>query len=369
MTKSSIWIKDPHTDAKHLILEEYLKAWFPILSRYNRRIVYIDGFAGPGIYEKGEFGSPIIALRCLLEHSLELFKRPTEFNFLFIESDAQRTKILEETIRELFPRLPENVKIQIKHEEFERSMFELLSTIEEKGSNLAPTFAFIDPFGYSGLPLEMIRRILGYPHCEVFINFAYNAINRFIETQDSREEIFDRLFGSTDWRRIRELGDPDLRNNELTRLYTNQLKTAAKYVRFFEMINNTGNIVYYLYFATNNIKGFSEMKRAMWSADPRGSFRFADTTDVGQRFLLSFEENARDRDQAAIIYTQFMGQTVSREQVDLYCIEHTAFPRLWSKSLRILEDQGLISVTNRTRRGTYPEKCLISFKNRRNGSQ
>ena len=88
MVVPTIWSKDPHTDAKHRILEEYLKAWFPILSRHNKRVIYIDGFAGPGIYEKGENGSPIIALECLINHSQKLCERSTEFVFLFIESDA-----------------------------------------------------------------------------------------------------------------------------------------------------------------------------------------------------------------------------------------------------------------------------------------
>ena len=58
----TLWEIDPHTRAKHEILQRYLEAWFPILSSYHHRIVYIDGFAGPGRYKGGELGSPIIAL-------------------------------------------------------------------------------------------------------------------------------------------------------------------------------------------------------------------------------------------------------------------------------------------------------------------
>jgi three-Cys-motif partner protein len=62
----TIWSITPHTQAKHAILKRYLDAWFPILSRQaailnrkfgtvnGRRILYIDGFAGPGIYTGGE---------------------------------------------------------------------------------------------------------------------------------------------------------------------------------------------------------------------------------------------------------------------------------------------------------------------------
>ena len=360
MVIPTIWSKDPHTNAKHRILEEYLKAWFPILSRYNPRVIFIDGFAGPGIYDRGENGSPIIALECLMNHSLNLCEIGTEFVFLFIESDAERERKLKQIIAEKFPSLPKNVKIHIEHGEFETTMKTLLDQLEEKQKNLAPTFAFIDPFGYSGLPLYLVKRILAFAHCEVFINFAYDSINRFIETKDTREEIFDNLFGTNDWREIRKIKDPDNRNRELTSLYTKQLKTASKYVRSFEMINDFNKVSYYLYFVTNQIKGFEQMKQAMWKVDPRGSFRYADTTDVGTRFLLSFGGDTRYEDQAGIIFSRFKGQTAKQEHIKNYCIEHTAFPTLWSSSLKILEEAEQISVTNRMRKGTFPEGCVIS---------
>ena len=42
----TLWIPDAHTLAKHAILRRYLQAWLPIMSRWNRRGVVIDGFAG-----------------------------------------------------------------------------------------------------------------------------------------------------------------------------------------------------------------------------------------------------------------------------------------------------------------------------------
>ena len=67
---TTIWDLDDHTRAKHEILRYYLGGWFPILARASGRIIYLDGFAGPGIYSNGEEGSPIIALRTASEHML-----------------------------------------------------------------------------------------------------------------------------------------------------------------------------------------------------------------------------------------------------------------------------------------------------------
>ncbi len=55
---SIIWEMDPHTEAKHEILKKYLQAWLPIIGRYNGRVVYLDGFAGPGEYMGGKDNLP-----------------------------------------------------------------------------------------------------------------------------------------------------------------------------------------------------------------------------------------------------------------------------------------------------------------------
>ena len=61
--KTTVWPLEPHTKAKHEILRRYLGAWFPILTSggWNRRVIFLDGFAGPGRYSACEPGSPIIA--------------------------------------------------------------------------------------------------------------------------------------------------------------------------------------------------------------------------------------------------------------------------------------------------------------------
>ncbi len=66
--KSVLWSKEAHTQAKHEILSRYLGAWFPILINKFHCACIIDGFAGPGEYERGEAGSPLLMLQVLLRH-------------------------------------------------------------------------------------------------------------------------------------------------------------------------------------------------------------------------------------------------------------------------------------------------------------
>ena len=80
-TKDTVWELEPHTRAKHEILKRYLQAWVPILSlgRFPK-VLYVDGFAGPGIYSGGEPGSPIIALRAARDQRVPI---TAEISFLF----------------------------------------------------------------------------------------------------------------------------------------------------------------------------------------------------------------------------------------------------------------------------------------------
>lgn len=87
--KDTIWEIEPHTQAKHEILRRYLGAWFPILGKYNQRVVYIDGFCGPGRYKGGEVGSPIIALGEALKHNVRL----SNVNFTFLFMDVREDRI------------------------------------------------------------------------------------------------------------------------------------------------------------------------------------------------------------------------------------------------------------------------------------
>jgi len=61
---TDLWKAALHTRAKIEIVSGYLYTWFEILGRTSSvtRLVYIDGFAGPGEYTNAPIGSPVAAL-------------------------------------------------------------------------------------------------------------------------------------------------------------------------------------------------------------------------------------------------------------------------------------------------------------------
>jgi len=77
------------------------QAWLPIMGRYNGRILFVDGFAGPGRYAGGEEGSPLIAQRTLLGHpQFQAAQGQREVAFVFIEKEQDRAGALREELRQ-----------------------------------------------------------------------------------------------------------------------------------------------------------------------------------------------------------------------------------------------------------------------------
>src|SRR5689334_15283365 len=102
----------PHTAVKHLLLKRYLDCWFPILGKFNSRINYIDGFAGPGEYGGGELGSPILAIEAARYHVDRGTLSPNvNINFIFVEINPEYASHLRSKLRLL--QLPPQFSVRV----------------------------------------------------------------------------------------------------------------------------------------------------------------------------------------------------------------------------------------------------------------
>lgn len=262
-----IWKAQPHTLAKIQIVKEYLKAWFPIIGRHTARVIYIDGFCGPGQYFEGEKGSPIAAIETALNHP---HLENTELVFLFIDKDKNRIESLE-LILQSYP-LPENFKIKCVPGNFKGTLQDILSDLENREQQLAPAFLFVDPFGIKEVSYDLIRQFMSHKKCEVLVNFMIESINRFMVTPEFQPYL-DELFGTDIWRNYY---DHPNRIDGLIALYESQLMKIAKYIWSFEMKDIRNKTKYILFFGTNHILGLEKMKDAMWKLCPTGDYIFSD---------------------------------------------------------------------------------------------
>jgi three-Cys-motif partner protein len=294
------WPLDPHTQGKHEVLRQYLGAWFPILGSTSDRIVFIDGFAGPGEYKGGEKGSPLVALDVFRQHQATL---KAEVNFFFIEKDPKRATYLQGLIDTLQPTLPKNCIVKVKPGAFDETMTSVLDSLDAKGTKLAPAFVMADPFGVSDPPMSVLERILKNEKAEVYVSFMYEYISRFKATPEF-EKPLTRLFGTEEWRAGVDL-QGDEKKDFFYGLYEKQLRKAgAKQVVHFDLYEGN-RLVYAIFFASQSWLGADKMKWAIWKVVPFGDFAFRGTQS-GQLPLFGVEPD--DKPLRKVLQDRFRGK-------------------------------------------------------------
>jgi hypothetical protein len=218
--------------------------------------------------------------------------------------------------------------------------------------------------------MALVSRILRHRRCECLISFMYESINRFLGHPDAEIQVrFDELFGTTEWREIASIGDPDTRKDRLVSLYQEQLHKQAgvKYVRGFEMLNEGNRTEYFLFYATNDKLGLSKMKQAMWRTDPGGGQAFSDRSQSDQ--LVLFKPAPDTGVLRKQLQQRFRGKGwVTIEEVSDFVLEETAYSEemhLKRATLSPLEKEGLLEaqrpLDKRDRRGTYPDGTKLKF--------
>ena len=357
----TIWPIVPHTSAKHTILRSYLDAWFPILLSWNQRVVFLDGFAGPGLYAGGEKGSPIIALESAIKQKAALSK---ELVFLFIEERKTRADQLRKEIDALG--CPANFHTKVECGEFEDKLTKILNDLDESKHRIAPTFALIDPFGFKGIPFRLLERLLRNKNCELLVNFMVVPVNRFRDhpDEDIRKHIRNMFGSDAPFEIPKTVGD---REDWLRDLYHQRLRTIARYVVSFEMRSKKNRVVYHLFFASNNKKGHEKMKGAMWKVDPSGEFTFSDAMNPGQQDLLKCAYQGTLKSD---LRRRFANEKkILIERVVDYVIEDTAFlPRHMREVLSLLESEGGLNIEPKKCDGksrvknTFPPDAYITFQ-------
>ncbi len=229
-----------HRQAPHPA--EVPRRWLPVISSWNKRVLFIDGFSGPGEYAGGEEGSPIIALRSLLEHTYVDRMSSTEFVFIFIDQDRDRIEYLEQVAIPRLGELPSNVRVECGVGSFDAEMGGILDGLEDAGHNLAPAFAFVDPFGFSDTPMELIGRILAHPRSEVLVTVMLEPVNRFLNHPSEKIAAhYDGLFGDLGWR---DLMHAENRIEALGDFYADQLFKHAEFVWSFRMLDEGNRPIY-----------------------------------------------------------------------------------------------------------------------------
>lgn len=302
-------IKKPWSIIKDEILQCYLRPYANKLFMTEKPILYVDCFAGAGLYGEidkvpfidikndnipSELGSPFIACTALSRAASETSKKNPEWMGVFIEKKYY--KQLEKNINES-QFAAENLICQ--KGDFKSCLPDIIESIRKQSQKDASAwnfFCYIDPFGIKDLQMDILKRtnVTIFNTRELLINFnsfglmramcaCYNMtiheadINNLIDSDEynfiedevrllsssARAELFNSIFACTEWRHIIENYKAGNFNGyeteiQLTNLYKEQIKKELGYKFVLELPileRKAAHPKYRMIFTTNHEDG------------------------------------------------------------------------------------------------------------------
>ncbi len=326
------------SEIKSRIVAEYFSIWATIMSSKARtdRLAYIDLFAGPGRYEDGSKSTPIKVLEFILSQPKLCKMMVTMFN----DANPDFIGSLQVALSEI----PDIEMLKHKPIIHSTQVGDEFADLFSK-TNLVPTFAFVDPWGYKGLSSKLITALVKDWGSDSIFFFNYNRINMGINNQKVEDHI-NSIFGEDRANSIRpKLKGLAPEKREL--LILNELAQSLsdngiKYVLPFRFVWPTGDRTsHYLIFVTKHVLGYSLMKDVMWRnsslyEDGVASFSYIPVHDSQLNFLSLFN---KPLDQLGIdLLKQFSGKTLTVEEI--YDLHHVNTPFVmpnYQEALRRLE--------------------------------
>jgi len=372
-----------HTKVKRAILEGYLGAWLAILGQAGFPSVwYVDCCAGPGI---GRDGSPTSGLLSVRQSQAVLETgKAKRANCVVIENDADHYERLRTSIEcehiptseslwcpplefeQWLARVGEptgrdpGVHIYGIEADFQNVLSGLLRQIPASGT---PAFFFIDPYGYTDIPFDIVESILARPTVEIFLTFFAHHVARFASDERNRETI-RRVMGTEEIDSLTQ-GSLDEREEAILDAYVyNLYQAGARFTCWFRvMLSDMRQTAYYLVHGSKHQMALKKMKDSMATNRTPGMGACYGGPD---HLRLSRSLRLFDADKADLkhlLLEHFAKRTLTYEELELWVYENTQWvSKDLRPALREMRDTGEIEYTAVTsKRNGLKGKDLLSF--------
>jgi three-Cys-motif partner protein len=356
------------------IVEKYFDTWAGIIineqKRQNRtgdeaRIGYIDLFAGPGRYKDGAASTPLRVLEKAISKPDYCERLVTIFN----DKDENSAQALEREIHAL----PGIDALKHRPQIWNQEVGDKIA-MEFERINTIPLLAFIDPWGYKGLSLQLVNAFLANWGCDCIFFFNYNRINAGLSNPFVQEHMValfgqDRAVGLS---KQLEAMTPEQREativNELAKALQEQ-GDGRRFVLPFCFKNNTGTRTsHHLILVTKHFKGYDEMKRIMANASSNkeegvASFAYCPASRTEQ--LLLFNLNRPLEDLMAALLRDFSGRKATmREIYECHSVDTPYVSKNYKDVLTKLEQDGAIKTSGRKSNRGFADYIEVTFPSR-----
>lgn len=348
------------TEMKHRILELYLDPWLTKISTVNQRVVFVDGFAGPGIYSDGWKGSPLrvmdIADQVISEYE-NVDQRLDEFKCIFVENDRERFLELKQNVDRHKQDVDDRINPTCIDDDFTKWAEQYIQG--QRGRFPDPTLIFVDPFGYGeDIPFQLLSELfqLREKSYELLITFMAGKMAQYMGSPNHQKGITTSL-GMSDWKNY---FTEDMSKDEAARmfshLYQRQWKetAGANYTLPFEMVEEGKNqICYHLIHVTNHIDGLKVMKKNMFNAGANDQYAYLGPNHVGfedeqlslAKFGESMDFNNRIETFAEELHESYLDDTITFQRLLEETLDKNVYlPQHYRSTFKKLENRDKLKV-------------------------
>ncbi len=325
------WEYEEQTKIKHLVFADYFDKWVKIVGS-AQPLNYFDCFGGKGAYKEGEkiyFGSPILAAEIIKNNETNL-KR--EVSFIIIDKDNDNLANIKELLK--YKKL--GSKPQFINTDFDMAINKVL----DEHPNLAPTFFFVDPFGFK-IKISTLKRMLDIPKSEILLTFMYNGIVRNLGVKDADRILID-LFGTVGWKQLKDLESRE-KEKRIVELFRSELKKFCKFVYPYRLCFPEMNRTYYYLFHLTNYYLGCEVMKGSFAKYNRGRIEYRGKTK-NQMTFFDYDHIKIDEIKRHLLST-YKESTKSfieiiEEQIDEtpYLVKHIR------EAIRDLEKEGKVNI-------------------------
>lgn len=158
--------KRPWSKIKDQVLGQYIPPYLSKVAKLGRRIILIDAFAGPGKYEDGTSGSPLIICQAA-EHNARDY-----YQAIFVNSDRGHHEQLSHVLSSLIAQK----KVIPIYGTAESLLVKVRDVLRDH-----TVFLYLDPFGLRGCELSLIEPFLRRDRAhstEIVINLSIPTMHR-----------------------------------------------------------------------------------------------------------------------------------------------------------------------------------------------
>ncbi|MPM27936.1 hypothetical protein SDC9_74452 [bioreactor metagenome] len=356
---------------KAKIVHDYFVAWARVIkSHWTGPIGYIDLYCGPGKYSDGTPSVPLLIINEILNDS-ELASR---MFLVFNDADGENIRKLEEEIKAI----PKSEDI-IKRIAFSTNIVDGEFWEKIRINPQIPVLSYIDPFGYKGLTIELIKKLLASKGSDCIFFFNYNRINMAFSSNPYFDEHLSALFGKEKTTRLKKelasLAPSEREKTVIDALVETLKENTADYVLPFKFYcTDMKRTSHYIIFVTKHIAGCRIMKSIMYTnsakdVDAVASFELKDRANFGsQSEQLSLFSRPLD-ELCELLKEKYKGRS---ENIKVICNEivydncSVFMPNNVKDALRRLENEGVVKIEGRKKATinglkTMPDEAFAIF--------